>query len=432
MEILRVSDPLGVPPPTSAKQVEAIVCFADVRGFTNYVKRLQDESKPRVTEGFLRAYFAIYPPALRRALDGVDPQVRKLLDAPAFKRMGDGMMLVWEMPEGGSSASGHLIRTRVQRGVVQVALELKVGFERLVTHKNAQERYTPLVKDLRLGAGLACGAVWRLEFKNKTRDYAGAIVNLASRLMDEARPSGIVLERNGFPSKLPGDPWVEAAVSVKGAEDRVVAVRMTNDVVSSPRRRGDETITSGVGQGESEFNRAALLDRAQKRLWLFGPNLRSWFDDKAAVERLLQLIRSGKEVRMVVSTPQVLRLFEGRGEKHLKQSVAVQPKVGGGLFFGEEDVLRAVEGEEQGAVQGALRQPIRHDAEGLRTVAGPASPRDTSRSGQRTSARNRDWSSSALSRSATSVRDSTSWSRSSGTNRMTARGSSCPPTGSAA
>jgi len=83
METLRVSTPSHVAP-TTAKQVEAIVCFADVRGFTNYVKRLQDDSKQKVTEQFLRAYFGIYAPALEAACTSVDQQVRELLEVPAF------------------------------------------------------------------------------------------------------------------------------------------------------------------------------------------------------------------------------------------------------------------------------------------------------------------------------------------------------------
>ena len=42
--------------------------------------------------------------------------------------------------------------------------------------------------------GISRGTVCRLVSKGKTLDYSGRVVNLASRLMDDARPSGVVFD----------------------------------------------------------------------------------------------------------------------------------------------------------------------------------------------------------------------------------------------
>jgi len=46
----------------------------------------------------------------------------------------------------------------------------------------------------KIGIGLSRGAVCRLISENKTLDYSGTVLNLASRLMNLARPSGIVFD----------------------------------------------------------------------------------------------------------------------------------------------------------------------------------------------------------------------------------------------
>jgi hypothetical protein len=39
---------------------EIIVCFADIRGFTEYCKRLQEDSHDRKIQNFLQRYFSIF------------------------------------------------------------------------------------------------------------------------------------------------------------------------------------------------------------------------------------------------------------------------------------------------------------------------------------------------------------------------------------
>src|SRR4051812_14402941 len=43
---------------------EIIVCFADVRGFTQYCRKLQQDSHDRKIQNFLRRYFKIFAEGL--------------------------------------------------------------------------------------------------------------------------------------------------------------------------------------------------------------------------------------------------------------------------------------------------------------------------------------------------------------------------------
>lgn len=91
-----------------------------------------------------------------------------------------------------------------------------------------------------LGAGLAIGAATRLVADDITIDYSGRPLNLAARLMDLARPSGLVLDRRArlaLGESMGELELAEDEVYVKGvAEDSPMTIAYSSQLTSIPDR----------------------------------------------------------------------------------------------------------------------------------------------------------------------------------------------------
>jgi class 3 adenylate cyclase len=165
---------------------DAIVAFFDIRGFTPYVKQTEHYLVSR----FLEDYFAIYPQAVRVVLERKDMALkgrarRVLLEPDAFKRLGDGMMLVWEFP--GERYSREQ-RDAAVVAILDIAQTIRERFGALV----AQDLFGEHAKDLRLGCGISRGTASRVDYRKSGSDYVGPVVNMAARLQDKARREGMV------------------------------------------------------------------------------------------------------------------------------------------------------------------------------------------------------------------------------------------------
>ncbi len=99
-----------------------------------------------------------------------------------FKPTGDGLLLVrpFKEPELGGLATETLMS----------CVEIVAEFGSLCRDKPMLNFDLPT----EVGIGLAQGAASRLVASGKVLDYSGAILNRASRLMDLARPRGIVFD----------------------------------------------------------------------------------------------------------------------------------------------------------------------------------------------------------------------------------------------
>jgi len=110
-----------------------------------------------------------------------------------FKPTGDGLMLV---------------RPFKEKELGALATETLASCLEIVDEFGALCAGQPLLNfDLpsEVGVGLAQGAASRLVSKGKVLDYSGAILNRASRLMDLARPRGIVFDAGLAPGLLDAD-----------------------------------------------------------------------------------------------------------------------------------------------------------------------------------------------------------------------------------
>jgi hypothetical protein len=141
------------------------------------------------------------------------------------KSTGDGMMIVYPYKE----------RTlkRTAEDVIQSAMKLQSEFSELA---DDDDMITFQVPDTS-GIGINRGTVCCIESDGETLDYSGHVLNLAARLMDLARPAGIVMHAslgNLIPANFM-DLFEISSVYVRGiAENQPVPVYSLKGITSIP------------------------------------------------------------------------------------------------------------------------------------------------------------------------------------------------------
>lgn len=185
--------------------VEIIVCFADIRGFTNYCHQLQKKSLDSRIQNFLRDYFKIFSISVLEEIWRLEPEnqeeglshenalLRDLIVPVTYKNLGDGVMMVWEIPPN----SENVVQGKATHRILDIIIQLFHRFDNRFRFPGPVEidSYCENVKSLKMGIGLAKGHAWKLDFGQHLKfDYAGSIVNLAARLQDKARPEGILCQ----------------------------------------------------------------------------------------------------------------------------------------------------------------------------------------------------------------------------------------------
>jgi hypothetical protein len=139
---------------------------ADIRGFSSVMS-----GDPAQTALYLRGVYG-------KILDGYF-EARSF-----FKPTGDGLLLI--VPFAATEAELESV-TRV---VVGDALRLHDDFADIIE----SDKLVRFAHPDRIGIGLSVGSVSRLVAGDLTLDYTGRALNVATRLMDLARPSGVVLD----------------------------------------------------------------------------------------------------------------------------------------------------------------------------------------------------------------------------------------------
>jgi class 3 adenylate cyclase len=137
----------------------AVVLIYDVRGFSTAARRI-----PEAEFGsFITAAHELIVPILPKAT--------------FVKNLGDGNLLIWELPQ--PPTADWL------EELVRACLSAQREYGALVVRQNF-EGVEHLPHDL--GFGIALGPVLHGD------DYYGNAVNLAARLQDQARPRGVTLD----------------------------------------------------------------------------------------------------------------------------------------------------------------------------------------------------------------------------------------------
>ncbi|HEX7279025.1 MAG TPA: adenylate/guanylate cyclase domain-containing protein [Solirubrobacterales bacterium] len=147
-----------------------VVVFLDVRGFSSFAGIAESTD----TAEFLKTVYI-------KILDEHFP------DAEFFKPTGDGLLILLDYEEKNLE--------KVVRGAVDRSIRLVESFGTICDGDEMINFDVPG----KLGIGLARGSATSLATGKKVLDFSGRPLNLASRLMDLARPSGIVFDQSfGF------------------------------------------------------------------------------------------------------------------------------------------------------------------------------------------------------------------------------------------
>lgn len=143
-----------------------IVANVDVRDFTGFAGRGMEPVQATL---FIKTVY-------RRLFDEF------FVDATFVKSTGDGLLVVYRHDEQ------QLAET--EAAVVDAAVRAVREFPDFCSGEALVNFEVPS----RLGVGISRGAASRLATKRKVLDYFGMPLNLATRLMDFARPEGIVID----------------------------------------------------------------------------------------------------------------------------------------------------------------------------------------------------------------------------------------------
>jgi class 3 adenylate cyclase len=142
-----------------------VVVFLDVRGFSSFAGIAESTD----TAEFLKSVYI-------KILDQYFP------DAEFFKPTGDGLLILLGYDRDNL--------TEVVRNAIDKSVQLVKAFPAFCDDDDMVNFDVPGL----IGVGLARGSATSLTAGTKVLDYSGRPLNLASRLMDLARPSGIVFD----------------------------------------------------------------------------------------------------------------------------------------------------------------------------------------------------------------------------------------------
>ena len=146
---------------------EIIVCFADIRAFTSFCRSLQEEMQDRKIQNFLRTYMTIFNEGLMEyfvhntdpTYGKVDPAIEalsKYVVPTMYKNLGDGMMIVWEIP----SALGLAEQGSLAQEIISVVLHTADRFYWHFRNLSPVEldSYSDQVEKLEIGFGVTIRA----------------------------------------------------------------------------------------------------------------------------------------------------------------------------------------------------------------------------------------------------------------------------------
>lgn len=142
-----------------------IAINADIRGFSEFSKKVESPETAIYIKTVYNSIINNYFP-----------------DAVFFKPTGDGLIIIINYDEDNLK--------EIAQKTIDECLKLVLEFKDITSHNRMINFEVPD----NIGIGISRGASSRIISGDNTIDYSGRTLNLTSRLMDLARPSGIVFD----------------------------------------------------------------------------------------------------------------------------------------------------------------------------------------------------------------------------------------------
>jgi class 3 adenylate cyclase len=190
-----------------AESCQVVATFLDIRGFSSFAAKGESFDAAlylrAVYEKILSAYFT---------------------DVAFFKPTGDGLLLIHELPHKAAEVPP------IVSSILARCVSLVDDFGDLT----AEDFMVNFSVPQHLGVGVARGSATRLVSNGQLLDYTGRCLNLAARLMDKARPYGVVFA-DSHASRLMDDEtaanFSADRVCIRGiAEDEPIQISITHSV----------------------------------------------------------------------------------------------------------------------------------------------------------------------------------------------------------
>lgn len=190
-----------------AESCQVVATFLDIRGFSTF--SVQGESFDSAL--YLRS---VYTTILSSHFN----------DAAFFKPTGDGLLLIHELPPNAETVP------EIVSSILSRAMTLVDTFGQIT----ADDYMINFPVPQKLGVGIARGSATRLVSDGGVLDYTGRCLNLAARLMDKARPSGVVFSDSHAKQLMTPEVamvFIEDGVCIRGiSEQEPVPIVISKDV----------------------------------------------------------------------------------------------------------------------------------------------------------------------------------------------------------
>ena len=196
-------------PAAEGRSEFVIVVVADVRGFSEFSRR---NESPNIAMYIKRLYLQMV--------------TKYFASAKFVKPTGDGLLMAFPYSE---------------KDLLDVAKNVLESCFRCLSDFPSICRGDPMINfevPKAIGFGVARGTACCLYSEDQILDYSGHLLNLASRLMDLARPSGIIIDGNFLKSVIPEsyrESFKEQQVFLRSiAEDNPITVLYQAEYVRIP------------------------------------------------------------------------------------------------------------------------------------------------------------------------------------------------------
>jgi class 3 adenylate cyclase len=218
-------------PVAHAESCQVVATFLDIRGFSTFAAK---------SDSFDSAIYlrVVYSNILKSYFPDVD----------FFKPTGDGLLLIHELPPESPNVP------TVISSILNRCISLVGHFEDIAADDFMVNFDVPQL----LGVGVARGSATRLVSGNLVLDYTGRCLNLAARLMDKARPFGVVFADRRAEQLMEPETamhFSEDEVCIRGiSEQDPISIFVTDEVFINPADREPMLDSSHIWGSETTLS----------------------------------------------------------------------------------------------------------------------------------------------------------------------------------